>query len=77
MVESTAASPVRGGVSGERPLCRVKVPEAIDEAWRLARDLPREPWPLVVRLEVRSVQLTAHYAVGVSAQDVVGILMHE
>ena len=67
MVESAAACPVRGGVSGERPLGRVKVPEGIDEAWRVARDLPAEPWPLVVRLEVRSVQLRAHYAVGVSA----------
>ena len=56
MVESAAACPVRGGVSGERPLSRVKVPEGIDEALRVARDLPAEPWPLVV-----------HYAVGVSA----------
>ena len=56
MVESAAACPVRGGVSGERPLGRVKVPEGIDEAWRVARDLPAEPWPLVVRLEVRSVE---------------------
>ena len=46
---------------------RVKVPEGIDEAWGVARDLPAEPWPLVVRLEVPSVQLRAHYAVGVSA----------
>ena len=35
MVESAAACPVRGGVSGERPLGRVKVPEGIDEAWRV------------------------------------------
>ena len=67
MVKSAAACPVRGGVSGERPLGRVKVPEGIDEAWQVARDLPAEPWPLVVRLEVRSVQFRAHYAVGVSA----------
>ena len=60
MVESDAACPVRGGVSGERPLGRVKVPEGIDEAWRVASDLP-------VHLEVRSVQLRAHYAVGVAA----------
>ena len=77
MVESAAACPVRGGVSEERPLGLVKVPEGIDEAWRVARDLPAEPWPLVVRLEVRSVQLRAHYAVGVAAWNVVGILMHE
>ena len=67
MVKSAAACPVRGGVSGERPLGQVKVPEGIDEVWRVARDLPAEPWPLVVRLEVRSVQLKAHYAVGVAA----------
>ena len=77
MVKSAAACLVRGGVSGERPLGRVKVPEGIDEAWRVARDLPAEPWPVAVRLEVRSVQLRAHYAVGVAASDVVGILMHE
>ena len=47
MVESAAACPVRSGVSGERPLGRVKVPEGIDEAWRVARDLPAEPWPLL------------------------------
>ena len=48
-------------------LGRVKVPEGIDEVWRVARDLPAEPWPLVVLCEVRSVQLRAHYAVGVAA----------
>ena len=77
MVEAAAACPVRDGVSGEGPLGRVKVPEGINEAWRVACDLPAEPWPLVVRSEVRSVQLRAHYAVGVPSQDVVGILMHE
>ena len=65
MVRFAAACPVRGGVSGEGPLGRVKVLEGIDEAWRVALDLPAEPRPLVVRLEVRSVQLRADYAVGV------------
>ena len=72
-----AACPVRGGVSGERPRGWVKVPDGIDEAWRVACDLPLEPWPLVVSLDVCSVQLRAHYAVGVSSQDVVGILAHQ
>ena len=67
MVGSAAACPVRGGVSGERPLGWVKVPKGIGEAWRVGRDLPAEPWPLVVSLEVRSVQLRAHYTVGVAA----------
>ena len=58
MGEPAAACPVRGGVSGERPIGRVKVPEGIDEAWRVARDLPAEPWPLVVRLKVRPAQGT-------------------
>ena len=65
MVEAAAACPVRCGVSGEGLSGRVKVPEGIDEAWRVAPDLPPEPWPLVVRLEVRSVKFRAHYAVGV------------
>ena len=59
MVETSAACPVRGRVSGEGPLGRVKVPEGIDEAWRVACDLPAELRPLVVPLEVRSVQLRA------------------
>ena len=67
MVESAAACPVRGEVLGERPLGWVKVPEGIDEAWRVPRDPSAEPWPLVVRSEVPFVQLRAHYAVGVSA----------
>ena len=67
MFESAAACPLRGGVSGERPLGSVKVPEGIDEARRVAPDLPAEPWPLVVRFKVRSVQLRAHYEVGVAA----------
>ena len=64
MLEAAAACPVRGGVSGEGPRGRVKVPEGVDEACRVARDLPPEPWPLVVSLEVCSVQLRANYAVG-------------
>ena len=64
MVEAAAACPVRGGVLGGGPLGRVKLPEGIDEAWRVARDLPAEPWPLFVRLEVRPIQLRAHHAVG-------------
>ena len=43
----------------------MKEPEGIHERWQVACDLPAEPRPLVVRLEVRSVQLRAHYAVGV------------
>ena len=55
MVKAATACPVRGGVSGEGPLGRVKVPKGIDEARRVARDLSAKPRPFVVRLEVRSV----------------------
>ena len=67
MVEAAAAGPVRDGVSGVGPLGRVRVPEGINEAWRVARDLPPEPWPLVVSSEVCSVQLRANFAIGVSS----------
>ena len=55
MVKAATACPVRGGVSGEGPLGRVKVPKGIDEARRVARDLSAKLRPFVVRLEVRSV----------------------
>ena len=77
MVKAAAACPVQSGVSGEGPRGRLKVPEGIHEAWRVASDLPPDPWPLVVSLEVCSVQLRAHYAVGVSSYDMAGILVHQ
>ena len=67
MVEAAAACPVLFGVSGEGPRGPVNLPEGIDEAWWVALDLSPQPWPLVVSLEVRPVQLRAHYAVSVSS----------
>ena len=67
MVKAAAACPVRLWVPGEGPSGWVKVAEGVGEAWWVARDQPSEPWPPVVGLEACSVQLRAHYAVGVSS----------
>ena len=53
----------------------MEVSEGIDEAWWVAGDQSRKPWPFVVRLEVCPVQLRANQAVGVPPYDVTGILL--